>query len=74
MSDGPLIWVTGASQGIGMALIQAVPWQEARVIGVSRSPGPAPVHVAADLAEPSGWDILEASFNGSCTAFLAAGW
>jgi benzil reductase ((S)-benzoin forming) len=63
MSDGPLIWVTGASQGIGRALIQAVPWQQAKVIGVSRNPGPAPVHLAADLAKPSGWNKLEASFN-----------
>lgn len=63
MSDEPLIWVTGASQGIGKALIRAVPWQQARVIGVSRSPGPAPAHIAADLAEPPGWDMLEASFN-----------
>jgi NAD(P)-dependent dehydrogenase (short-subunit alcohol dehydrogenase family) len=63
MSDETLIWVTGASQGIGKALIQAVPWQGARVIGVSRSPGPALVHLAADLADPAGWDMLEASFH-----------
>ena len=69
MSDGTLIWVTGASQGIGKALIQTVPWQEARVIGVSRSPGPAPVRVAADLAEPSGWAMLEASFNRELPGF-----
>jgi benzil reductase ((S)-benzoin forming) len=69
MSDGPLIWVTGASRGIGRALIQAVPWQQARVIGVSRSPGPAPVHVATDLAEPSGWNMLEASFNRELSGF-----
>jgi benzil reductase ((S)-benzoin forming) len=69
MSDGPLIWVTGASQGIGKALIEAVPWQQARVIGVSRRPGPAPVHVAADLADPSGWDMLEASFNRELPGF-----
>jgi NAD(P)-dependent dehydrogenase (short-subunit alcohol dehydrogenase family) len=74
MSDGPLIWVTGASQGIGKALIHAVPWQQAKVIGVSRSPGPAPVHVAADLADPSGWDMLEASFNQELPGFPAAGW
>jgi hypothetical protein len=70
MSDGPLIWVTGASQGIGKALIQAVPWQQARVIGVSRKPRPAPVHVTADLAEPSGWDKLEASLNRELHGFF----
>jgi benzil reductase ((S)-benzoin forming) len=69
MPDGILIWVTGASQGIGKALIQTVPWQGARVIGVSRSPGPAPVHVAADLGDPAGWDKLEASFRSELAGF-----
>jgi NAD(P)-dependent dehydrogenase (short-subunit alcohol dehydrogenase family) len=69
MPDRTLIWVTGASQGIGKALIQAVPWQGARVIGVSRSPGPAPVHLTADLAGPAGWDMLEASFHRELAGF-----
>jgi benzil reductase ((S)-benzoin forming) len=72
MSGGTLIWVTGASQGIGKALVQAVPWQQARVIGVSRSPGPAPVHVAADLADPAGWDMLGASFRRELAGFSGA--
>jgi NAD(P)-dependent dehydrogenase (short-subunit alcohol dehydrogenase family) len=69
MSDRTLIWVTGASQGIGKALIEAVPCQGARVIGVSRNPGPAPVHIAADLAYPAGWDMLEASFHRELAGF-----
>lgn len=64
-----LIWVTGASQGIGKALIEAVPWPGARVIGVSRNPGSAPVHVTADLADPAGWDALEASFCRELAGF-----
>jgi benzil reductase ((S)-benzoin forming) len=63
MPDRTLIWVTGASQGIGKALIQAVPWPEARVIGISRNPGPASVHLAADLADAGGWDIVASSFH-----------
>jgi benzil reductase ((S)-benzoin forming) len=69
MPEETLIWVTGASQGIGKALIQAVPWQGARVIGVSRSPGPAPIQVAANLADPAGWDLLEASFHRELAGF-----
>lgn len=79
MPDGTLIWVTGASRGIGEALIQSVPWPGARVIGVSRSPGPASDHLAADLATPAGWDMTESSlhrelagFCGSRVAFLHA--
>jgi benzil reductase ((S)-benzoin forming) len=69
MPDGTLIWVTGASQGIGKALVEAVPWPAARVIGVSRGAGPAPVHLAADLADPGGWDVLEASFHRELADF-----
>lgn len=69
MPDEALIWVTGASQGIGKALVQAVPWPAARVIGVSRSPGPAAVHLAADLADRVGWDLLEASFQRELAGF-----
>lgn len=67
--DEALVWVTGASQGIGEALVQAVPWHGARVIGVSRTPGPGPGHLAADLAGPAGWDMLEASFHGELAGF-----
>jgi benzil reductase ((S)-benzoin forming) len=69
MPDGTLIWVTGASRGIGQALIQAVPWPATRVIGVSRSPGPAPAHLAADLADRGGWDMLEDSFHRELAGF-----
>lgn len=70
MPDGPLIWVTGASQGIGAALVQAVPWDGARIIGVSRSPGLAPAHLTADLADPAGWGMVEASFHRELGGFL----
>jgi benzil reductase ((S)-benzoin forming) len=68
MADGMVIWVTGASQGIGRALIHEVPWPGARVIGVSRNPGMAPVHVAADLSTASGWDMVEASLHRELAA------
>jgi NAD(P)-dependent dehydrogenase (short-subunit alcohol dehydrogenase family) len=32
-----LVFVTGASGGIGEALVQTVPWSAARVVGISRS-------------------------------------
>jgi NAD(P)-dependent dehydrogenase (short-subunit alcohol dehydrogenase family) len=64
-----LVWVTGASQGIGQALVETVPWPGARVIGVSRSPGPAPVHLAADLSGAAGWDLLEDSFRRELAGF-----
>jgi benzil reductase ((S)-benzoin forming) len=68
MTDGTLIWVTGASRGIGRALIEMVPWPDARVIGVSRNAGAAPSHVTADLSEASGWDMVEASLHRDLAA------
>lgn len=54
MSD--LVWITGASSGIGAALAASVPLNGARVIDVSRSGGtPGAEHLPADLADPSSW-------------------
>ncbi|GAC1376093.1 MAG: SDR family oxidoreductase [Actinomycetota bacterium] len=67
-----VVWISGASSGIGQALARTVPWPESRVIGISRSrpagddahPAgePAIEHVEADLAQPAGWAVLSSSF------------
>lgn len=64
-----LVWVTGASQGIGRAMTQTVPWLEARVIGVSREGRDSPEWLRADLSEPAGWEILEDSFERELAGF-----
>jgi len=56
------IWVTGASSGIGAALVASAP-EGARVTGVSRRPGEASEHISADLSEPANWDLVEESFD-----------
>lgn len=54
MSDA-IVWITGASAGIGAALAQQVPFP-ARVIDISRSGGtPGTEHLAADLTDPQAW-------------------
>jgi len=59
----PLVWITGASRGIGAALVATCPWPDARVIGTSRRPPPAPAeHLPADLADPSAWADVAAAF------------
>jgi benzil reductase ((S)-benzoin forming) len=52
---GSLVFVTGASSGIGLALARSVPWPGARVFNVSRRAAPGTVHFAADLADPASW-------------------
>ena len=53
----PVIWITGASSGIGAGLARLAP-EGSRTIGVSRRPGAHGEHLAADLAEPASWDAV----------------
>jgi short-subunit dehydrogenase len=50
-----LVWISGASSGIGGALATTVPWEAARLLGVSRRPPVVGEHVEADLAQPASW-------------------
>ncbi len=65
----PLIWLTGASGGIGRSLVATVPWPEARVIGVSRPPAPGTEHLVADLSDPGGWDVVGDSLRRELDGF-----
>ena len=64
-----LIWVSGASSGIGAALVRTVPWEDARVIGVSRRPPEGGEHLELDLADTSSWGELGASFRRELSGF-----
>ncbi|WP_433163572.1 SDR family NAD(P)-dependent oxidoreductase [Kribbella sp. CA-247076] len=57
-----LVWISGASAGIGAALAASVPYADARVIDVSRSGGSAE-HFKADLSDPADWARVEAHFR-----------
>src|SRR5436305_6957172 len=59
-----LIWISGASGGIGQALVRTVPWDGARVIGINRQPPKGSIeHFEADLADPSTWPAIGAAFR-----------
>ncbi len=58
-----LIWISGASSGIGEALAGTIPWPGARLIGVSRRPPPTGEHLEADLADPRSWETVARSFE-----------
>ena len=66
---GSLIWITGASSGIGAALADRVPWEGARLIGVSRGAPPTGEHLRADLADPSSWAAVGESFRRELSGF-----
>jgi benzil reductase ((S)-benzoin forming) len=64
-----LVWISGASSGIGRALVETVPWPSARVIGISRRPVPGISYLAVDLADPASWDEVGASFQRELAGF-----
>lgn len=57
-----VIWISGASSGIGAALARSVPYEDARLIGISRRPPVAGEHLPADLSEPAAWKQVSESF------------
>lgn len=72
-----LIWITGASSGIGAALADTVPYSDARVFDISRRGGTSAEHVPADLSDPEAWAAVEthlvaqlAGFAGTRAVFL----
>jgi benzil reductase ((S)-benzoin forming) len=66
---GTLIWISGASSGIGQALASTVPWDGARVIGISRSRPAGIEHLEADLSDPSSWPSVGSSFAEELDGF-----
>jgi benzil reductase ((S)-benzoin forming) len=64
------VWISGASGGIGKALVETVPFDDARVIGISRSEPPSPAeHLDVDLADPSSWETVAESFRNELEGF-----
>lgn len=75
-----VVWITGASSGIGQALTRSVPFDETKVIGVSRHglgdrpPTSSAVMdfegLTADLSTSDGWDAMAHSFHEHVSADL----
>ena len=65
-----LVWISGASSGLGAALARTQPFADAHVVDISRSGGtPGTEHVPADLAEPASWSAIEAHFHARLGEF-----
>jgi benzil reductase ((S)-benzoin forming) len=58
-----VVWISGASSGIGAALAKTVPDAETRIIGISRWAPARGEHVQADLAQPAAWSRIAAHFE-----------
>ena len=58
-----LVWISGASAGLGAALAATMPF-EAELVDISRRGGtPGAHHVLADLADPASWPVVEKDFR-----------
>jgi NAD(P)-dependent dehydrogenase (short-subunit alcohol dehydrogenase family) len=57
-----LLFVTGGSSGLGLALARAVPFP-ARCVEFSRRGGPVGEHVRADLSMPEAWTLAAQTFD-----------
>jgi benzil reductase ((S)-benzoin forming) len=68
-TETALVWISGASSGIGAALAASVPWKGARVIDISRRGATGLEHLPADLADPATWDGVAESFAKELAAF-----
>jgi benzil reductase ((S)-benzoin forming) len=62
-----VVWVTGASSGIGAELVRLAP-AESRIVGISRRPPPAGDHLATDLSDPSGWEVVRRAIESTLDA------
>ena len=63
-----LVFISGGSSGIGLALAQGVPF-EARVIDISRRGAAGFEHFPADLADPSSWPLVAELFEREMAGF-----
>jgi benzil reductase ((S)-benzoin forming) len=65
-----IVWITGASSGIGAALVRTCPFDDAHIVDISRTGGtPGAEHLPADLSEPSAWSAVEAHLLAQLGAF-----
>lgn len=64
-----LVWISGASSGIGRALVATAPWSDVRILNLSRRPVSGCEHIAADLATADGWDRAARSFAQELRSF-----
>jgi benzil reductase ((S)-benzoin forming) len=50
-----LVWISGATQGIGLGLARHVPWAGAKIVNISRRDHPDYETVRMDLTRPEDW-------------------
>ena len=72
-----IVWITGATSGIGEALARTCPWPDTEIISVSRRDHPDLETVRFDLTDMDSWDAVGehvtqrlANFQGERAVFI----
>lgn len=68
MSD-TLVWISGATEGLGLGLAHTVPYPGARIINLSRRQHPEFETVCFDLTRPETYAAAQASFERELAGF-----
>ncbi|WP_433602306.1 hypothetical protein ACQPXH_11545 [Nocardia sp. CA-135953] len=64
-----VVWITGATRGLGAGLVRTCPYERARIINASRSPYPSIENVRFDLGDPSSSSAPRWSFEEVLNGF-----
>lgn len=64
-----LVFISGASSGIGLALARTAPFEAARVVDISRRGAAAFETCQADLSDPAGWRAAADLFDRDIPGF-----
>ncbi|SCW60418.1 NAD(P)-dependent dehydrogenase, short-chain alcohol dehydrogenase family [Sphingobium faniae] len=64
-----IVWISGATEGIGLGLARNIPYVGARAINLSRRPHPGLESVFLDLADPGCWNDVGAHFAETLAGF-----
>jgi NAD(P)-dependent dehydrogenase (short-subunit alcohol dehydrogenase family) len=69
MSASSIVWISGATEGLGLGLARTCPYPDARVINLSRRQHPDLETVTFDLTDPSTWDAVAQHFARKLGSF-----
>lgn len=69
MSSDTIVWISGATEGIGSGLAKTVPWPDARIINLSRRVHPDYETVQFDLTRPETYPAVQESFRRELADF-----
>ena len=64
-----IVWITGATKGLGAGLARTCPYPTARIINASRNPHPRFESIRIDLGDRTTWTALRDSFNRELSCF-----